>query len=96
MYQILLIITDGNIHDMRETKRLIVGLADFACSIIIVGVGDSDFKNMEELDGDIKTPEELKEEMEQNDYEDERLFSKDMYYGVLRDYRGKRACRDMV
>ena len=38
-YMILLIITDGAIHDMEETIRLIVNGADLPLSILIVGVG---------------------------------------------------------
>lgn len=44
--------TDGTIHDMSETKQLVVQLSDLPCSIIIIGVGDADFSAMEELDGD--------------------------------------------
>ena len=46
-YLVLLIITDGAIHDMDETVRLIVRGADLPLSILIVGVGDDDFGNME-------------------------------------------------
>lgn len=46
-YLVLLIITDGAIHDMDETIRLIVQGADLPLSILIVGVGDEDFGNME-------------------------------------------------
>lgn len=46
-YLILMIITDGVIHDMDETIRLIVKGADLPLSIIIVGVGNEDFSNME-------------------------------------------------
>ena len=52
MYHILLIITDGAIHDMPQTKDLIVECSLFPLSIIIVGVGNADFSNMVELDGD--------------------------------------------
>ena len=52
MYPILLILTDGAIHDMPETIRLIVNLSKMPCSVIIVGVGNADFSSMEELDGD--------------------------------------------
>ena len=51
-YQILLILTDGIIHDMPRTKQLIVQLSCLPCSIIIVGIGKTDFSAMEELDGD--------------------------------------------
>jgi hypothetical protein len=51
-YQVLLILTDGVIHDMDLTKKLIVSCSHFPCSIIIVGVGHADFEQMDELDGD--------------------------------------------
>ena len=49
-YLVLLIITDGAIHDMEETIRLIVNGADLPLSILIVGVGNSDFGNMNVID----------------------------------------------
>ena len=52
MYHILLILTDGCIHDMKETKDLIVECSNYPLSIIIVGIGDADFSNMVELDSD--------------------------------------------
>ena len=52
MYHILLILTDGIIHDMSETTDLIVECAKYPLSIIIVGIGNADFSNMEQLDGD--------------------------------------------
>ena len=51
-YFVLLILTDGNIHDMKETIELIVQASKLPCSIIIVGVGNSDFNQMIELDSD--------------------------------------------
>ena len=51
-YHILLILTDGAITDMMETKDAIVQLSGLPVSIIIVGVGNADFRKMEELDGD--------------------------------------------
>ena len=51
-YHCLLLLTDGTIHDMPKTKDLIYELAEYPCSIIIVGVGSADFEAMEELDGD--------------------------------------------
>lgn len=47
-----MILTDGEIHDMQQTVDLIVSAADLPISIIIIGVGESSFKNMETLDGD--------------------------------------------
>lgn len=52
VYTILLILTDGEIHDMRETTDLIVQASELPLSIIIVGVGNNDFGNMQTLDGD--------------------------------------------
>jgi len=51
-YFVLLILTDGNIHDMKESIELIVQASKLPCSIIIVGVGNSDFAKMVELDSD--------------------------------------------
>ena len=51
-YFILLIVTDGIITDMEETKTAIVAASELPISIIIVGVGDANFDAMEELDGD--------------------------------------------
>uniref|UniRef100_A0A914Y8A0 Copine-3 n=1 Tax=Panagrolaimus superbus TaxID=310955 RepID=A0A914Y8A0_9BILA len=51
-YQILLIITDGVISDMQQTKNAIVMASTLPLSIIIVGVGDADFDKMDELDSD--------------------------------------------
>ena len=46
-YMILLIITDGAIHDMDETIRLLVNGSNLPLSVLIVGVGNADFTNME-------------------------------------------------
>jgi hypothetical protein len=51
-YFILLILTDGEIHDMEETKRSIVESSHLPLSIIIIGIGSADFGNMHILDGD--------------------------------------------
>ncbi|KAK9748234.1 hypothetical protein RND81_02G044900 [Saponaria officinalis] len=51
-YFVLLIITDGVITDLQETKDAIVKASDLPLSILIVGVGGADFKEMEFLDGD--------------------------------------------
>jgi len=53
-YFVLLIITDGIITDMEDTKRSIVGASTLPMSLIIVGVGDEDFSAMRILDGDDK------------------------------------------
>ncbi|XP_068667391.1 protein BONZAI 1-like [Aristolochia californica] len=51
-YFILLIITDGVITDLQETMDAVVKATDLPLSILIVGVGGADFKEMEILDGD--------------------------------------------
>ncbi|KAF8394494.1 hypothetical protein HHK36_020703 [Tetracentron sinense] len=51
-YFILLIITDGVLTDLQETKDALVRASDLPLSILIVGVGGADFKEMEILDGD--------------------------------------------
>ena len=52
MYHILLFLTDGNIHDLRETVDRMVQCSSNPVSVIIVGIGDGDFSTMEFLDGD--------------------------------------------
>uniref|UniRef100_H2TI99 Copine-3 n=1 Tax=Takifugu rubripes TaxID=31033 RepID=H2TI99_TAKRU len=51
-YFVLLIITDGVITDMDETRNAIVNASRLPMSIIIVGVGGANFTAMEFLDGD--------------------------------------------
>ncbi|XP_028229506.1 protein BONZAI 1-like isoform X2 [Glycine soja] len=51
-YFVLLIITDGVVTDLQETKDAIVKASDLPLSILIVGVGGADFKEMEVLDAD--------------------------------------------
>uniref|UniRef100_A0A673MGZ9 Copine-3 n=1 Tax=Sinocyclocheilus rhinocerous TaxID=307959 RepID=A0A673MGZ9_9TELE len=51
-YYVLLIITDGVITDMDQTRGAIVAASRLPMSIIIVGVGKADFTDMEILDGD--------------------------------------------
>lgn len=51
-YFVLLILTDGAITDFDETKAAIVNASDLPMSIIIVGVGQEDFSEMEALDSD--------------------------------------------
>ena len=45
-YQILLILTDGAIHDMPKTREILVQLSQTPASVIIIGVGDADFSAM--------------------------------------------------
>ncbi|KFO12879.1 Copine-3, partial [Balearica regulorum gibbericeps] len=51
-YFVLLIITDGVITDLDQTRTAIVNASKLPMSIIIVGVGGADFDAMEFLDGD--------------------------------------------
>jgi len=51
-YYILLLITDGIINDFQETVDQIVRASSLPLSIIIVGVGDDEFTEMDELDAD--------------------------------------------
>ncbi|MCI4387177.1 hypothetical protein PGIGA_G00071080 [Pangasianodon gigas] len=51
-YFVLLMITDGVISDMVQTKEAVVNASSLPMSIIIVGVGPAEFDAMEELDGD--------------------------------------------
>lgn len=52
LYHVVIIITDGNCHDMEETTRLLVSLSSMPFSAVVIGVGDSDFEQMEILDAD--------------------------------------------
>ncbi len=52
IYSVLLILTDGEIHDKDETMNLILQSARLPLSIIIIGVGNEDFTTMKFLDGD--------------------------------------------
>ena len=45
-YLVLLIITDGAIHDQEESIRTIVHASNRPLSILIIGVGNDDFTAM--------------------------------------------------
>ena len=51
-YTVLMILTDGCINDFNDTARSIVNASQCPLSIIIIGVGSSNFSFMEDLDGD--------------------------------------------
>lgn len=51
-YSVLLIITDGMISDATETVDALVEASNYPMSVIIVGVGNEDFTQMEYLDAD--------------------------------------------
>lgn len=52
LYHIILILTDGDVHDLDETIDVIVAMSGLPVSIIIVGLGNENFEKMEILDGD--------------------------------------------
>lgn len=52
-YYVLLILTDGIITDMQETIDCIVHASHLPISIVIVGIGNANFSNMEMLDADV-------------------------------------------
>jgi hypothetical protein len=51
-YTILMILTDGMIDDMEETVNALVEASFLPISVIIIGIGDADFTNMNFLDAD--------------------------------------------
>lgn len=55
-YTVLVIFTDGAIHDMDQTIEAIVAASYKPMSIIIVGIGNADFGPMNRLDNDGKPP----------------------------------------
>lgn len=52
IYHVMLIITDGVMHDEQETINSIVEASELPMSIIIVGVGFEDFSKLIKLDSD--------------------------------------------
>jgi hypothetical protein len=51
-YNILVILTDGEILDVEQTHHELVESSEYPLSVIIIGVGDADFGIMETLDAD--------------------------------------------
>ena len=54
-YHILMILTDGVLEDLQETIDILVDASLLPLSVIIIGIGDADFSQMDILDGD-ETP----------------------------------------
>ena len=52
-YKVMLIISDGQIHDIKELTNKIVKSANYPISIIVLGVGGHNFNELERLD-DVK------------------------------------------
>ena len=50
IYHLLVIITDGTIHDLDEMKRQLIKNETSPLSVCIVGVGDENFSKMYQLD----------------------------------------------
>lgn len=97
-YYILLIITDGQINDMPETRRAIVEASLLPLSIIIVGVGNANFSSMNQLDGD-ETPlvdaygKKIRDIVQFVKYDNRyamnlALFSQDLLYEVPNQVEG--------
>lgn len=63
-YTVVLILTDGTVCDIEETYRAIESAAKLPISIIIVGVGEEDFTQMNILDGNYVN-EECDEDMDE-------------------------------
>lgn len=49
-YQILLILTDGAVSDIQQTRRSLENARDAPMSVVIVGIGSADFSAMQFLD----------------------------------------------
>ena len=52
LYHVIIIITDGECHDMESTIEQLVSLSGMPFSAVVIGVGDGDFEKMEVLDAD--------------------------------------------
>ena len=52
-YHIIMILTDGMIDDMKETKDSLVAASFLPISVIIIGIGNGDFTKMDVLDADV-------------------------------------------
>ena len=65
-----MLLTDGVLSDMADTKAALVRASRLPMSVIIVGVGQADFSDMRELDADegryIKTNKQTKQKQTKN------------------------------
>ncbi|ARF08888.1 copine [Catovirus CTV1] len=52
-YHILVIVTDGEVIDKVQTEQAIVEASNYPLSIIVIGVGDGPFDNMEKYDDEL-------------------------------------------
>ena len=51
-YNIMMVLTNGQIDDIEETKSLLVEASKLPISLIIIGIGKTNFNNMIKLDSD--------------------------------------------
>lgn len=51
-YSVIMVITDGGITDLEQTKKLLVTLSRQAVSVVLVGVGEADMSSLVQLDSD--------------------------------------------
>ena len=54
-YHILIIIADGEVQRVKDTADAIINASNYPISIIIVGVGDGPFDQLEEFDNRLTT-----------------------------------------
>lgn len=50
IYTVALLMTDGQIEDLEDAVKIIAKCSELPMSIIIIGVGDENFKYMKQLD----------------------------------------------
>ena len=48
-YFVLLILTNGDINDLEETRSAISSVSDWPISIVVAGIGNRDFSQFDEL-----------------------------------------------
>ncbi|XP_034232140.1 copine-9-like isoform X2 [Thrips palmi] len=53
-YFVHLLLTDGNLHDLKETKQAILEASGLPISIIMIGIGDADFSTVRTLLTDVE------------------------------------------
>jgi len=70
-YTILLILTAGNVEDVKETKKHLIAASKEPLSVVILGIGDADFSGMEFLDSfdtEIEAGRDITKFVQFNDY----------------------------
>jgi len=72
-YTILLILTAGNVENLKETQLALEQASQVPLSVVIIGIGDEDFSGMEFLDGDDSTNRgiDITQFVRYNDYDRE-------------------------